>query len=132
MPRSSLPVLVALVALTGCSAFGPSPSDVVFETAADEYTPGVEVTARLENVSDANVGYNLCYTTVERTGDSRHPLSQAPPVCLDVLRGLEPGGVAETTVSLPDDLPAGGYQLATTVELESGQRVEVTAPFEVR
>lgn len=132
MLRSSLPVLLILVALSGCSAFGPSASDVRFETAAAEYTSGAEVTVRLENLSDDSVGYNLCHTTIERTGGSRPPVAQVDRTCLDILLGLEPGGVAETTVNLPDDLPAGDYQLATTVELKSGRRVELTAPFDVR
>lgn len=133
--NSALPALVALAVLSGCSAFGPDASHVVFETAAAEYAPGAEVSARLANDSDGDVGYNLCFTTVEAKADGWEPIDRPDEearFCQAILLGLEPGGVAETTVALPADLAAGEYRLVTEVELEDDRRVEVTAPFEVR
>jgi len=131
----ALPVLVALAILSGCSAFGPDASDVVFETAAAEYAPGAEVSARLANDSDGDVGYNLCSTTVEVRGDAWEPVDPAtfePRACPDILHVLEAGDVAEASVPLPADLPSGVYRLATDVYVGDDRRVEVTAPFEVR
>ena len=128
-------VLAALAVLAGCSTFGPGGSGVVFETAAAEYAPGSEVSARLENGSDGDVGYNLCFTNVESKADAWGAVGRPDGetrFCQAILLGLEPGGVAEAAVPLPADLPAGEYRLVTEVELENDQRVEVTAPFEVR
>lgn len=125
---------VLLVALSGCSAFGPNTSDVLFETTASVYAPGDEVTARLVNDTRGDLGYNLCFTTIEARGDTWGPVTAYGEdiVCTDILLRLRAGERAERMVPLPEDLPAGRYRLATDVELEDGRRTEVTAPFEVR
>lgn len=131
----TLTALLALAALPGCSAFGPNVASVLFETTAAEYTPGDVITARLENKSDISVGYNLCFTAVEAKADAWVPVVR-PDIetggCNDILRILEPDGVAETTVALAAGLPAGEYRLVTGIEAENNRRVVVVAPFEVR
>ena len=122
--------------LSGCSAFGPSSSGIAFETAMVEYASGDEVTARLTNDTGDDIGYNLCFTTIEEqeegTWEAVDTTTWESRACPDILYGLEAGGVAETTVALPAGFPAGDYRLATEVELEGGQWIKVTAPFEVQ
>ena len=133
MPR--LPLLVlALASLAGCSAFGPSASDVSFETTSTVYDPGDEVTARLVNTTSGMLGYNLCFTTVEvRRGSwERVDVTGESGLCNDIQYRLNSGEEARRVVVLPDDFLPGKYRLTTDVEFEGGERVEVTARFEVR
>lgn len=135
--RHLLLLALPLLSLVGCSALGPSASDVLFETTAAVYAPGEEVTVRLVNDTGRDLGYNLCQTIVEtQRGGAWEPVGvsgRAPTACPDILLVLGSGQEAERAVALPGDLPAGRYRAATNVEFFDDRRqVKVTAPFEVQ
>ena len=136
MSRFPFLALAAAAALSGCSMFGGTLTDLVFETSATEYAPGDTVSVILENESDEAVGYNICFAflELERNGEVV-PAGLGPDestVCQANLPGLAPGEVAEGVAYLPDDLEAGTYRLATEVEVGDDRQRVVTNSFGVR
>ncbi len=127
--------LGALVLLAGCDSSGPS--DVTFRTDASAYRLGDAVTVRLTNESGGDVGYNLCFSTLQRSDGGRwldvdRNGTGDPLACATVQLALEPGASAEERITIPANAEAGEYRVQTSVEVgdDGGGRV-VTNTFDV-
>ena len=126
----------ALVLLAGCDASSDLGS-VSFQTDAPAYRLGDAVTVRLTNGSSARVGYNLCFSTLQRSDGGRwldvdRSTTEDPQVCQAILLGLEPGESAEGRLTVPDRAQAGEYRVQTSVEVgDDGAGRVVTNPFDV-
>ena len=132
-----LPFLLAAAAfLAGCSLLGDSgdgASDVTFTTAKNSYLLGQTVTATLKNGSNQAVGYNLCFTALERReGDEW--ISVGPSIwCQAFMALLKPGEKEQYGVALVDslDLSVGTYRLVTDVEIDGESVTLATESFGV-
>lgn len=84
---------------------------------------GETITLTLRNDSSADVGYNLCSSTLEqRVGDAWQPVA-TDRVCTMELRTLPPGQVTTYPMEIPAQAAAGEYRYVTAVELmEMGTR----------
>lgn len=112
----------------------PDPDAIRFSTDRASYAPGSDVQIRLQNGTTTRVGYNLCYSTLERrTDDAWEEVATADEVCTAILNGLEAGDEATFAKTLPVDLSEGTYRYRTDVEvMDAGVRDAVaTGPFEV-
>jgi hypothetical protein len=133
--------LVALLA--ACSdPTGGEPArlpDVEFAVLATAFAPGDTVFAELRNAGAEGVGFNLCFTDLERRTDSRWRLAEeffglpANGACLANVAVLAPGTTGRSRYAIRRDLPAGKYRLRTTlVSLDSsGDRTVRTQAFTV-
>jgi hypothetical protein len=71
----------------------------------------------LDNPTGRTVGYNLCFSTLERqTDEGWRRVEEPEAVCTAIQHGLEPGDSTSFTKTLMGDLPAGTYRFATEVE----------------
>jgi hypothetical protein len=87
----------------------------------------------LSNGSTGDLGYNLCFHTLERrTGDAWAPVNQLT-VCTAELRTLVPGAQATFDTNLPPALEPGTYRYRVALHLpgQGGRRDQVTALFEI-
>lgn len=128
-------IAVFLVSMIGCRQTRlPETDQLRLTTESSTYTPGSEVQIRLENGTDRTVGYNLCYSSMERQADDDwERVVNADDVCTAILNTLESGGEASFEKTLPVDLTMGTYRFSTEVEIGGdGQRTTVTSePFSV-
>jgi hypothetical protein len=84
---------------------------------APAFEPGGEVTLTLENGTQADVGYNLCFHGIEeRSGDTWDlvPLSH---ICTTVLHILGPGDTVHNETTLPESLEPGEYRFRAALHL---------------
>lgn len=133
--------LAALLAACSDPTGGESArfAGVEFAVLATTFAPGDTVFAELRNSGAEGVGFNLCYTDLERRTDSRWRLAEeffgvpASGACLAYLAALAPGTTARSRYAIRRDLPAGTYRLRTTlVSLDaSGDRTVRTQAFTV-
>ena len=88
---SSLYALLLL--LGGCDLLGLSGSgDVVLTTVEDVYAPGEALALRIKNNTSETIGFNLCFSGIERqVGDGWRPLVEPDKTCPLYLKLLEPG-----------------------------------------
>lgn len=130
-------ILVALlvILLAGCGHTRSSESENPrFTTDSERYAPGAEVTLQLHNPTEQVIGYNLCFSGLERqSGQGWQPVNDPDTVCTTILNGLQPGDNTSYTKTLMPDLPAGTYRFHTEIEHNlSGEREPLfTEPFSV-
>jgi hypothetical protein len=101
------------------------------------YSPGDTATLRLRNVLGHEIGYNLCFSSLERLADGawRDSEVQDDRVCTAELRLLPPGEIATFDgAAIPSGLPAGEYRFRTRVEdMSGGSDMQARSnPFSVR
>lgn len=135
MKRFSL-LLIAMI-FAGCSLVGDpgNTSDgVTFMTEQDGYALGSTVTAMLANNSDEAVGYNLCFSALERKQGDDWVFAGPSLTCQAIGLQLEPGEERRYSVALVDslDLPSSGtYRITTDVEIEGEDTTLKTRPFSI-
>jgi hypothetical protein len=106
-------------------------------TERTNYTAGQTATLRLHNLLDHDIGYNLCFSTLERNVDGAwldSPI-QDDRFCTAELRILPPGETATFDgATLPSNLPPGEYRFRTRVEnMNDGSEMQVRSnSFTVR
>jgi hypothetical protein len=107
------------------------PAQGVELSAPEEANSGSGVTLTLLNGSAAQIGYNLCTSSLESSAGREIPTNQ---VCTMELRLLEPGGSATHRYSLPVNMLEGSYRFATQVHwTDEGRTATVRSnAFEVR
>lgn len=128
--------LLLLLVCGGC-ANGLLPqenADVTLRADRSEYAPGEAATLELANTSDGSVGYNLCFSQLERFSSTGWtPAEGTGSTCLGILLSLKPGERATGQLPLPADLRAGTYRVSTRIEESDGDSERVsTEPFTVR
>jgi len=133
--RKMLALLLVLVC-AGC-ANGLLPqdgADATLRTDRSEYDPGEAATLELSNNSDGSVGYNLCFSQLERFSSTGWTLAQGTRTgCLGIQLSLEPGERATGQWLLSADLRAGMYRISTHIEESDGDAKRVSSePFTVR
>lgn len=94
------------------------------------------MTVRLANESGDGVGYNLCFSTLQRSEEGRWPPVDRsdtgdPVFCPAILLGLGSGESAESTVTIPAEAEAGTYRVETSVEINGNRHRIVTNTFRV-
>ncbi len=107
--------------------------DLSLRAEAPAFEPGGKVTLALENGTQSDVGYNLCFHGIEeRSGDEWH-LLEASRVCTTVLHILGPGDTVHYDTTLPESLEPGEYRFRAALHLldEGDFRDQVTEPFRV-
>lgn len=131
-------LVLGAAGLAACSSpvdADPQPEGVAFAVDRDAYAPGDTVSARLVNGSELPLGYNLCFSTLERQEGGGWTVADEPlMVCTAELRTLRPGESVGHRRALPAGLARGRYRLRTHVEhpVPSGNRAEVrSAAFTV-
>lgn len=121
-------------ALAACSPLVEAdarPEGVRFTTDRDAYAPGDTVSARLVNGSDAALGYDLCFSTVEMQEGGGWIVADEPLMsCMSDLPTLHPGESVAHLRELPARLERGRYRLRIRVEypLGHGSRAAVRSP----
>jgi hypothetical protein len=126
-----------LVLVCGGCANGLLASDhahATLRTDRSEYAPGEAATLELANTSRGSVGYNLCFSQVERRSGAGWTLAQGTRQgCIAVLLMLKSGERVTDQLLLPAELPAGTYRITTRIEQPDGDARRVsTEPFTVR
>jgi hypothetical protein len=128
-PRSTLLTVLAC-ALMACQPHPPEGGPTEAARAAGEpdgllwtdrasYAPGSSATLFLRNAYDTQLGYNLCFSALERRTDAgawEPSAVQEDRVCTAELRILEPGDTASFQLRIPPPLPAGEYRYRTRLE----------------
>lgn len=113
----------------------PQPEGVRIAVDRTVYAPGDTVAARLVNDSEATLGYNLCFSTLERQQGGEWIVADEPLMaCTADLKALRPGESVAHRRGLPAALEGGRYRLRTHVEfpLTGGERAAVrSATFTV-
>jgi hypothetical protein len=131
-------LVLGAAALAACSLpleADPHPEGVRIAVDRAVYAPGDTVAARLVNDSEATLGYNLCFSTLERQQGVQWIVADEPfMVCTSDLKALHPGESVPHRRELPAALESGRYRLRTHVEfpLTGGERAAVrSATFSV-
>ena len=124
--RHILSFLLSCVLLAGCSLLGTEEAPtadrlVPFQTERTNYSPGDSVTATLTNTTEYELGYNLCFATLQRDTDSGWEQTDRDMegYCLAIQYHLKPGKEATYDYHLPDQLPDGEYRYRTNVGWET-------------
>jgi hypothetical protein len=120
----------AVMWLTAC---GAPLGEAVLETDRETYSPGAELSLRLGNESSQTLGYNLCFSTLQRhEGDTwaavPRPDTSSSEFCEASQSSLEPGKSTSAPRTLAASLPEGEYRYLTNVEWRwNGERMEVVS-----
>ena len=128
--------LIALL-FAGCSLTGSSndsPGEVAFTIDRESYELGSTVTATLANTSDQQVGYNLCFSHLERKQNNEWVSVHTPGTCQAILKLLPPSEESQFSLVLADSLnlsTSGTYRIATEVEIERESTTLRTEPFSI-
>ncbi|HEX6367290.1 MAG TPA: hypothetical protein VF006_00075 [Longimicrobium sp.] len=134
MRRIRILAVAGVALLAACSGLMSDPEpNVVYQADRQAYTPQDSIVTSLVNTSDAEVGYNLCLTALEkRTSGGWTRVARNPEQpCILPLYILRPGESA-TYREAASRLPGPGiYRLRTAVEtpVPGPQRDVVTDPF---
>jgi hypothetical protein len=117
---------LAMAALVGCATTDPDRGDAAVAELRVEPTEaraGGEVMLTLENRSDAELGYNLCPSVLDRrTEEGWEQWPQAPAeICTMELRMLPIGSSSSYRHTLPSRLEPGEYRFRTGVEVAAGE-----------
>ena len=119
----------AVLWLTACGAGTPA----VLETDQTTYAPGAKVMLRLGNESLQPLGYNLCFSKLQRLEGQDWVVVQRPDsapreICQAYMAMLNPGSTASSFRSLYDPLPEGEYRFLTDVHGDwDKKRVELVS-----
>ena len=107
---------------------------IAFTAEREQYAPGAEVKLSLRNTTDLTLGYNLCFSDLERQSGSGWEKVPDDTVCTTVQHGLETGETADYTKTLAAGLPQGTYRFTTSVERRGENRQErvSTGAFQVK
>ncbi|HEY0025265.1 MAG TPA: immunoglobulin-like domain-containing protein [Longimicrobium sp.] len=128
--------LLLLVVCGGCAngLLSPENAHATLRTDRSEYDAGEAATLELANTSDGSVGYNLCFSQLERFSSTGWTLAEGTgTACLAILLLLESGERATYQLPLPEALRAGRYRVSTHIEASDGDSERVsTQPFTVR
>lgn len=119
------PLLAAALLLLGCGqSFQPGAAEPVSLTVRPQsVAAGSTVTLVLTNRSTAEVGYNLCSSSLERLENGVWASVPSDRVCTMELRILPPGEEVSYPLELPEGLPTGDYRFVTSAEMmEAGER----------
>jgi hypothetical protein len=116
----------AVLGLMACGA--PGVGDAVLKTDLDTYTPGSEVSLRLRNESLQPLGFNLCFSSLQRHEGAAW--ETVPLIdnewCQALQKRLEPGEESSERRVLRESLEEGEYRYVTRVEWD-GEPQEVTS-----
>jgi hypothetical protein len=112
---------------------------ISLRTNAQRYAPSDQPQVTLENHSQDQVGYNICFAFLKlerrEAGTWQAFSANLGPggnvVCTAELRLLQPGANASGRVYLPADLPSGTYRLTHDVEINGKRQKAATGGFEV-
>ncbi len=114
--------------LTACGG-----ASAVLETDQTTYVPGAEVTLRLGNESLQPLGYNLCFSTLQRLEGQDWVVVPRPDtaprqLCAASQAMLKPGGSHSASRPLDASLPEGEYRYRTDVEWQwDEERMELVS-----
>ncbi|WP_257452420.1 hypothetical protein [Archangium lipolyticum] len=131
MPRWNMFLGSVALGLMACGA--PVVGDAVLKTDRGLYVTGSELSLRLSNESLQPLGYNLCFSTLQRhVGEAWETVPLIDnEVCAAIQKRLGPGEESSERRVLRESLAEGEYRYLTDVEWD-GERQEVTsAPFRV-
>ncbi len=108
-------------------------TEVPLRAEADGFEPGAPVTLFLENGSNEDLGYNLCFHALERRSGSEWEMEEDGRICTTVLNILSPGAVAEYGTTLPEDLAPGEYRfrVALFFMTQEEHRDQVSGSFQI-
>ncbi len=129
MSRWNVMLGSAVMWLTACGA--PLVGEAVLETDRETYSPGAELSLRLGNESTQALGYNLCFSTLQRRegedwAEVPRPDTSPVELCAAPQYSLEPGESTSSLRTLDEPLPEGEYRYLTNVEWRwSGERMDV-------
>ncbi|QRN95741.1 hypothetical protein JRI60_42955 [Archangium violaceum] len=126
MPRWNMFLGSVALGLMACGA--PVVGNAVLKTDLDSYVAGSEVVLRLRNESLQPLGYNLCYSTLQRHEGAAW---ETVPIidnefCLAIQNRLNPGEESTERRILRESLEEGEYRYLIDVEWD-GERQEVTS-----
>jgi hypothetical protein len=107
--------------LAGADA-APPPSGISLGVAPNPASPGDNTALKLRNQTGARVGYNLCFSKLERRGRTGWISIPLNHVCPAILMTLEPGREATSRMKLPLNLADGYYRFRIEVESPLGTR----------
>jgi hypothetical protein len=131
MSRWNVMIGSAVMWLTACGA--PGVGDAVLETDRETYSPGAELTLRLGNESYQALGYNLCFSTLQRREGEDwaavpRPATSPRVICAAYQATLEPGESTSSLRTLDASLPEGEYRYLTDVDWRwNGERMDVVS-----
>jgi hypothetical protein len=139
----TLALPLAALFLLGASACDSSPTgvndaeiNVSITTDQPTYAPGSEIVISYTNRGSTEIGYNLCWSWLERNNSGAWVRLQDSPghVCTAEIRTLAPGATATTVYPLPAVLAAGEYRVRTRIEsfVSGGQLIVTTNTFQIR
>jgi hypothetical protein len=105
-------------------AAGPDAAarDLVLTTDRATYAAGEDGELRLGNDLEMEIGYNLCFSSLERReeldGDEAwvEAREQVDDPCPAILQILHPGGIDTYPFHLPEELTPGEYRFVTPLE----------------
>jgi hypothetical protein len=135
-PMRKMLALLLLLVCAGC-ADGLLPQEsahATLRTDRSEYAAGQAATLELANTSDGTLGYNLCFSQLERfSGTGWGPAQGTGTTCLGILLSLKAGERATGQLPLPAGLRAGTYRVSTRIERPDGDAERVSSePFTIR
>lgn len=121
----------AVLWLTACGA--PLVGEAVLKTDQETYAPGSELTLRIHNESLQPLGYNLCFSTLQRQEEGTWTAVPRPnrEFCGAIQYNIGPGGSGESRRPLPESLTEGTYRYITTVHWEEERQEVVSNTFSV-
>jgi hypothetical protein len=120
-----------VLGLMACGA--PAAGDAVLRTDLDSYAPGSEVSLRLRNESFQPLGFNLCFSTLQRHEGA---VWETVPLidnewCPAIQNRLNPGEEFSERRILRESLAEGEYRYLTRVEWEGELREVTSTSFRV-
>ena len=110
-------LIAALLLLAACTPVTTTTPGVRLH--AEAVSPSA-VRLTLDNGTQAQIGYNLCASRLQRRDGAEWTPVQTDEVCTMELRTLNPGADATFEKQLPASLPAGEYRYVTNVESPLG------------
>jgi hypothetical protein len=126
MSRWNMILGSTVVWLTACGA-----PQAVLETDRETYAPGEELSLRLGNESLQALGYNLCFSTLQRREGEAWEAAPRPDtreICQASQFSLGPGDSTSARRTLDASLPEGEYRYLTNVEwMWDEERMEVVS-----
>lgn len=126
-PLGTILLLAVLIIPLGCQSTN-APAGVEFSTDRAQYAPGDDVQLRLVNGVDQTLGYNLCFSDLERQdGQEWQVVPDPETVCTTVQHGLSPGDSAYFTKTIMTGIPSGTYRYRTNVEHREDERQDELA-----
>jgi hypothetical protein len=121
-----------LCVVTGCAGAVDPDDRVVRLVVQEAVATDSAVTVRLINESSRAVGYNLCYSWLQRQTTASWVGVEQGRTCLAIAYGLGPHSEVTVRRALPADLPAGHYRITTDVDWRHQPLPLTSNTFEVR